>query len=536
MAASDQLPERDTYNARSAPHPEPPAFADTAPHGQLPTSMQNHAPATPYFYTQSATPSHSFHTPVSQDYGQNFQYRTFVGPDVPFQWYTESVGMNQSAWQAQGPECTTTPFDFSAPIAPAAAGVSDTYSYRTTAEQLRGNRPGTFDRMAFAQVPGELDQNPAAPGQHIGHPLAAGPSQYDAWPSQPMWPSTPSTPQNHMDTSVPGSSHTRPGTSGRRKTRQPVARPAPLVTPSPLRSKRSQASQDSMVRRVAPKSRLRGAKNMSKLVTHLGSADAHALIDAKKSIAIAADKRYVDQFQSKQEALDHLSRITGNLQYHQLSAQVQIKTGDIDSQSRRAIRQYFLDAIREAPDRNELPHYFADEHEKQNYVRKNHEQYQQCLQKLENLTDSSACVFLLLQVLIDVYDEDKGIPKSDLDSGLRTSRGNHKLEIDITFYQKVALIGDILKKYKWVGKDVLNNNNILLIVVATETFLRTKLNNCDSNATRQDWKDEEMESKGVTKPKLKAKTVRPSGSHNPNATLPVSQDGPASGLSTIPSV
>lgn len=130
--------------------------------------------------------------------------------------------------------------------------------------------------------------------------------------------------------------------------------------------------------------------------------------------------------------------------------------------------------------------------------------------------------FFLLQMVLDVYDHNKGVPLSDLDSRLHTCRGKHKLEIDITFHEKVALIGDILKRYKWVGKDVLNNSNICLVVVATEAYLRTKLNNCDSNAVRQVWKDEEMKNKGVTK--RVAKTKKPTHAPIPATTHSASHD------------
>ncbi|KAM3424274.1 hypothetical protein BST61_g11187 [Cercospora zeina] len=213
---------------------------------------------------------------------------------------------------------------------------------------------------------------------------------------------------------------------------------------------------------------------MSKLVTRLSSGEVQALIQAKKTFPVAADKQYANQFHSKQDALDHLSRMTGGLHYHQLAAHLRIKRNGVSSEDRLAILQHFLDSIREAPKDSELPDYFADDTERRNFVRKNNEQHQQCLQKLQNLTDSSACVFLLLQTVIDTYDEEKGIPRSDLNSRLRTARGKHKLEMDTSFHEKVALIGDVLKKYKWAGKDVLNNSNIFLIVVATESYLRTK--------------------------------------------------------------
>lgn len=488
---------------------------DAPSHSQAVSGMQISVPVATYFDTNAAYAPPTYNSPSTAI--QDNPYGSFgscmpVGSNMQPHWNTSNHHLQRSAsvftQHMPGPEFRTPAFAPNVPVSPAAFGSTNAANHNI----MVGHQDG-----CYASNTGAVN---------LGQPSGRdGQSSFRS-----LQPAHHSSPRGSLSNAAPRSAYRPPSTPVHHNMGQTIVQSTMPAGTYATHFDDLQSSPASAARTVASKSKSRGAKNMSTIVTRMSCEEAKALIEAKKATFPSAEKQYVNQFGNRQDALDHLSRLTGALQYHRPHAHLRINTEDIDPTARLAISQYFLDAILEAPARAEVPDYLTDDNEKQNFVRKNNEQYQQCLSKLEKLTDSSACIFLLLQKVLDVYDHNKGVPSSDLDSRLHTCKGKHKLEIDITFHEKVALIGDILKRYKWVGKDVLNNSNICLIVVATEAYLRTKLNNCDSNAVRQVWKDEEMKNKGVKK--RVAKTKKPSNAPIPATTPFASHDESFTSAST----
>ncbi|PPJ50783.1 hypothetical protein CBER1_07466 [Cercospora berteroae] len=475
-----------TNGVNATPNSSPSVFWDAPSHSQDMTAMQSNTPIATYFDTSAAYVPPAYNPPSTAIQGNSygsFGSSTLVGSNMQPHWNTGDHHLQQSAsmftQHMPGPEFRTPAFAPNVPNAPAAFGSTNAANLNI----MIGHQDGDYASNAEAV--------------NLGYPNGRdGQSSFRS--SQPAHHSSP---RDSLLKAAPRSAHWPPSTPVHHNMSQTIVQSTMPAGAYPTHSDGLQSSPASAARTVASKSKSRGAKNMSTIVTRMSCEEAKALIEAKKATFTSAEKQYVNQFSNRQDALDHLSRLTGALQFHRPHAHLRINTEDIDPRARLAISQYFLDAILEAPAQAEVPDYLTDDNEKQNF----------CMH------------FLLVQMVLDVYDHNKGVPLSDLDSRLHTCRGKHKLEIDITFHEKVALIGDILKRYKWVGKDVLNNSNICLIVVATEAYLRTKLNNCDSNAVRQVWKDEEMKKKGVTK-RVAAKTKKPSDAPIPATTQFASLD------------
>ncbi|PIA89470.1 hypothetical protein CB0940_07127 [Cercospora beticola] len=287
-----------------------------------------------------------------------------------------------------------------------------------------------------------------------------------------------------------------------------------------------------VARNPARPRKVKGKQDFDAMTEHMTDEDSTNLIGLRSGVQPHGAPLYQDTFRGKQAAIDHLLRTGTTIEYWCLPQRLLIKEADLPAAARLTLQQLTLEAASEAPRVDLVPAFAVSAKDKQSFIDKNQYQYDIVRKQLSDARDSSACVCILIATIFDLHDEDKGIPINDLDlsdqlqsdidaktlvsANLTTKKGKYPLELDLTLLQRTTLIIDIVKKFKWVAKDVLQNTNILDLVVAPRHYLATKLHNVNTAKTRQERWNEDQVRRGTKKPKKNGNTQPDAGRNLPS--------------------
>ncbi|GIZ41542.1 hypothetical protein CKM354_000484300 [Cercospora kikuchii] len=289
-----------------------------------------------------------------------------------------------------------------------------------------------------------------------------------------------------------------------------------------------------VARNPARPRKVKGKQDFDAMTEHMTDENSTNLIGLRSGVQPHGAPLYQDNFRDKQAAIEHLLRTGTPIEYWCLPQRLLIKEADLPATARLTLQQLTLEAASEAPRADLVPAFAVSAKDKQSFIDKNKYQYDIVRKQLGDALDSSACVCILIATIFDLHDEARGIPLNDLDlsaqsqsdidaktlvsANLTTKKGKYPLELDLTLLQRTTLIIDIVKKFKWVAKDVLQNTNILDLVVAPRHYLATKLHNVNTAKTRQERWDEDQVRRGTKKPKKNGNTQPEAGGNLPSPT------------------
>ncbi|KAI5363268.1 hypothetical protein Slin15195_G106520 [Septoria linicola] len=348
----------------------------------------------------------------------------------------------------------------------------------------------------------------------VPHPAVYGsqdPQSAATWPDMSA---------RNVDMALPQSLHNSPQVSTDAGSHKDAMQPDPLSkkrrqdalsqgeSPTPSKRPRRKADQARTARKPASPRRSKITKDLSTLISHMGDEEAVTLLKQRAGNVPESSPIFVQKFSSREQALYHLLRVGSAVSYLPPPTGVAIGVEDLESSTRATLQQMMLEAIATEPGADATPGYLRSGEERRSFAEKNRYQYDIVLKQMADLEDSSTCICLLIQCALDLHDRGEGIPINDVNLlGQPIEDTSAKVQLYsrllIIFFQRVTLLIDIVKKYKWVAKDVVTNTNILEMVVSPRQYLSTKLNDVSTAKTRQDRWDKDQIRRGVKAPALK---------------------------------
>ncbi|KAM3424276.1 hypothetical protein BST61_g11185 [Cercospora zeina] len=196
--------------------------------------------------------------------------------------------------------------------------------------------------------------------------------------------------------------------------------PDNLYVPTPGRSGKRKMGHERVARKPALPRKARGKKNFDGLTRHLVDEEANNLIAIRSGLQPPGAQPYQDIFPDKQAALSHLLRARATIEYYRLPQQMLVEETDLHPETRLTLQQLTLEASAQAPASDLAPAFLKSHEDRQSFVDNNHYQFDIVCKQLGDAQDSSACVCILIETILDLHSKVKGIPISDLDLTAQT--------------------------------------------------------------------------------------------------------------------